>query len=1022
MGAIWKVRTRLKNALGTAAGGDVADLLFNAWMNAYDDTQIRTIIEDHWLTLDDDNGNVGDGTPHYPHIDGGFRDQGFPGVDLALVSYLSVTDLPNTESEAGPYTVNASIVANFNPPLRAVELRYRVDGGAFQTVAMASSGGSGYTADIPGQESPARVEYYLTAADDSGNVATFPGNAPSALLKFVVGREVVYYAETFESGTNGWTHRSNNGAQDDWQLSSQVGAGSGTFGKSGDPTRAFSGTNVWGNDLGPSGWNGAYQDDVDNSLVSPAIDLSRATNTILRFRRWVTVEAGIYDQTRALVNGVEVWRNPDGADLLDTSWQEVEVDISAIADGDSAARVEFNLRSDQSVVFGGWNVDDVEILTFAASSEPAPAAAFGADRTSGVAPLTVSFSDLSSGAVSSWSWSFGDGGRSSAQSPSHQYAVPGTYTVALTVTGPGGSDTETAVDLITVATPPPVAGFGADRTSGVAPLTVSFSDLSSGAVSSWSWSFGDGGRSSAQSPSHLYTVPGTYTVALTVTGPGGSDTETAVDLITVATPPPVAGFGADRTSGVAPLTVSFSDLSSGAVSSWSWSFGDGGRSSAQSPSHQYTVPGTYTVALTVTGPGGSDTETAVDLITVATPPPVAGFGADRTSGVAPLTVSFSDLSSGAVSSWSWSFGDGGRSSAQSPSHQYAVPGTYTVALTVTGPGGSDTETAVDLITVATPPPVAGFGADRTSGRAPLSVQFTDTSSGAVTAWAWELGDGTRSTSANPSHVYTSSGAYTVRLTVTGPGGSDSETQTNLIVVAPPLVISGVTPSEIDLLIPGDGGDRLGHGHELHAEHRRRGRRSSGRCGLLHGRTRRADHARHATGRARHADAHRPRRGRFGRRGRHGRPAGDAEATGRQRRSAQRPELGDGREPGGGRKTGHGPLRAVLDEQRTQHGRHRLARDRQLLLRALHRHRREHSRLGHRATRRSARRPHPDRRVRAERRLRARQTPAGQQPAIRALRALTEGRRTVAARAKSAQRRDESRTASSAFKRGGGLVR
>jgi PKD repeat protein len=82
------------------------------------------------------------------------------------------------------------------------------------------------------------------------------------------------------------------------------------------------------------------------------------------------------------------------------------------------------------------------------------------------------------------------------------------------------------------------------------------------------------------------------------------------------------------------------------------------------------------------------------------------------------------------------------------------------------------------------------------------VQFTDTSSGAVTAWAWERGDGTRSTSANPSHVYTSSGGYTVRLTVTGPGGSDSETQTNLILVAPPLVITGVTPSEIDLLIPG----------------------------------------------------------------------------------------------------------------------------------------------------------------------------------------------------------------------------
>jgi len=78
-----------------------------------------------------------------------------------------------------------------------------------------------------------------------------------------------------------------------------------------------------------------------------------------------------------------------------------------------------------------------------------------------------------------------------------------------------------------------IADFSAIPTSGPAPLIVSFSDQSMGTVSSWNWNFGDGTTSNEQNPSHTYTDPGTYTVSLTVTGPGGSDTETKADYITV---------------------------------------------------------------------------------------------------------------------------------------------------------------------------------------------------------------------------------------------------------------------------------------------------------------------------------------------------------------------------------------------------------------------------------------------------------------------------------------------------------
>jgi PKD repeat protein len=85
---------------------------------------------------------------------------------------------------------------------------------------------------------------------------------------------------------------------------------------------------------------------------------------------------------------------------------------------------------------------------------------------------------------------------------------------------------------------PPVADFTAMPTSGNAPLTVNFVDLSSNNPTSWSWKFGDGGTSTAQNPTHVYNNPGVYTVELTATNSAGSNTKTYPNCITVTTLPP----------------------------------------------------------------------------------------------------------------------------------------------------------------------------------------------------------------------------------------------------------------------------------------------------------------------------------------------------------------------------------------------------------------------------------------------------------------------------------------------------
>lgn len=230
---------------------------------------------------------------------------------------------------------------------------------------------------------------------------------------------------------------------------------------------------------------------------------------------------------------------------------------------------------------------------------------FTAAPTSGVAALTVSFNDTTTGGTSAfWFWDFGDGTLASAMdpSPTHTYLSPGTYTVSLQVFASGGLiDTETKVDFITVAPTAIAVDFSATPTQGLIPLTVNFSDETTGAVlTAWSWDFGDGATSTLQNPTHTYTTVGSHAVSLTAFVGQAQTTAVKPDLITVPSSPLVAAFSAAPKQGAIPLTMSFSDLSTGAVvTSWSWDFGDGGVGFGSNPSHEYSAPGTYTVELQV---------------------------------------------------------------------------------------------------------------------------------------------------------------------------------------------------------------------------------------------------------------------------------------------------------------------------------------------------------------------------------------------------------------------------------------
>jgi PKD repeat protein len=193
---------------------------------------------------------------------------------------------------------------------------------------------------------------------------------------------------------------------------------------------------------------------------------------------------------------------------------------------------------------------------------------------------------------------------------------------------------------------------------------------------------------------------------------GRIDAKAALENILSAPVGPVASFSASVLSGTAPLRVSFSNSSTGAIS-YAWSFGDGASSTASSPTHTFSAVGTYDVTLTASNGSGSSLANAT--ITVAAPLPLASFTMSKSSGHAPLSVSFTNRSTNA-DSYLWSFGGGTADSIEaSPTHTFAKAGTYTVTLTATGPGGR--ATASRTITVAKPLPDLALSLSRKASTA-----------------------------------------------------------------------------------------------------------------------------------------------------------------------------------------------------------------------------------------------------------------------------------------------------------------
>lgn len=383
--------------------------------------------------------------------------------------------------------------------------------------------------------------------------------------------------------------------------------------------------------------------------------------------------------------------------------------------------------------------------------------------------------------VPNFTWNFGNGNLSNAVHPVFTFTTAGLKTTTLTAESNSGCRS-TAVYSVTIHPLPQIAFSPPGACANTAIQFTNTSQIASGAITSYSWNFGNGNTTTSVNPVYAYTVGGTYFIDLTATS--DQNCTTTANHTLVIYPEPIADFSVSN--GCQSSVLQFANNSQIAspdnIPFYNWDFGNGGVSSLPNPSFSYTNAGNFVVNLTATSNHGCvDSHTAP--VTVYPLPTVAVLASSVCPGFA---TTFTNSTSGALT-YSWNFGDGSPSGGGlSPIHNYTATNNYLVQLTaISNQSCLSTGTAVAVVyphpNINFSPPGACQGS---------AINFTNTSSiayGNIASYFWEFGNGVNSTSLNPSYSYPQHGIYNVTLTATSDRGCIATKVTGLPIYPVPFV-------------------------------------------------------------------------------------------------------------------------------------------------------------------------------------------------------------------------------------------
>lgn len=363
-GCYWDTRDALIAGQQDPGDDEYLTILKNLAINSillHTGSQITPQITIDWLTLDDDDGNLDNGTPHYPEICTGFGAHNMDCPELALIWFEYPDGLPEVIAPNADTTFPVVVNANAaNPVSGSGAIFYSVDGGPFVQGTMVETSPNQYDATLPATGCGSTLEYYIAADADGYGTMYDPSTAPSQAYSVVIATaEIVAFEDDFETD-KGWT------SSGQWARGTPTGGG-GQYGNP-DPSGAYEGANVFGYNL-----NGDYENNLSEThLTSPAIDCSTISGATLKFYRWLGVEQPSYDHAyiRVSTNGSTwstIWENSE--EITDAAWQEIVLDISSYADGESTFYLRFTMgTTDGSWQYCGWNIDNIEISAYECSA------------------------------------------------------------------------------------------------------------------------------------------------------------------------------------------------------------------------------------------------------------------------------------------------------------------------------------------------------------------------------------------------------------------------------------------------------------------------------------------------------------------------------------------------------------------------------------------------------------------------------------------------------------------------------
>jgi hypothetical protein len=379
MGFAWKLRQNLRNTLGPAAialSNDIVVASIAACANNQPDAVVAA------FQADDDDGLLGNGTPHYTELVAACNSHSLPYPPLTN-GYLQHTQLATTYQQLIGRRVEIDAVP-FAGSFTQVRVHWN-DGAPQQRNLVPQGTANRWHGLVPGHLAPKTVLYHFEAQHSSGATLRLPASGEYLYLTLAERR---IWLENFETGGVGWTHGATTGT-DDWEVGAPAGrTGFGWF----DPTAAFSGSNCAGNDLGQTS-DGAYAANSDTWLRSPPIDCTGFAGVRMRLKRQISC-AGPTDRVDVRCNGVLVWTSSFTL-LHDTGWVNQEF-VLATADNHPAAVLEFRLISAGPIQYGGWNLDDIEIYTLAAPAPPVATLTLNPEQAAQGTPVTIAVTALPS--------------------------------------------------------------------------------------------------------------------------------------------------------------------------------------------------------------------------------------------------------------------------------------------------------------------------------------------------------------------------------------------------------------------------------------------------------------------------------------------------------------------------------------------------------------------------------------------------------------------------------------------------